>query len=513
MAAVPEIPGPASRTTRAAIAAAFTYVRFAVTIVAGLWLVPFTLEHIGARQYGFWLASGELLAYAALSDMGVLTTLPWLIAEADGRGDRGRLRMLVSTGVAASIVTAVLYALIAAVLWVKLPDVLHLDGAERASVQGPLLVVAIASCVSQPLRALGAVIAGLQDVRFNGAIHLVSWLVGFVVTVTLLMAGYGLYALAFAAAVPSLVIGLSFAFRLRAIAPDLLREWPMPRWLEIRRMFGEGLGAWLGGWGWRLVAASDAVVLGALGRPTQVAALACTSKLADSLVQLSWIPCDNGLIGLAQLAGEDRKQRLREALVVMTRVYLALSGAVACVIIAANPAFVRAWVGPEMFASMTTNTMIAALAVAMSFAHAIAVIPSVLGKRLAIGVAMLACGALHVVLAWTLGKYYGPSGVVLAGILSHGVVFCALAWRPFAQATGTTELALVGDVLRPWAWRIVPMLALAFFVQRIIGNPPLAATAAVGAAMGILVVLFMRPLYIEFGPVRALYDRVIRWAT
>ena len=38
-------------------------------------------------------------------------------------------------------------------------------------------------------------------------------------------------------------------------------------------------------------------------------------------------------------------------------------------------------------------------------------------------------------------------------------------------------------------------------------------TIAVGGAMGLLVVLFMRPLYIEFGPVRTLYERVTRWAT
>jgi len=143
----------------------------------------------------------------------------------------------------------------------------------------------------------------------------------------------------------------------------------------------------------------------------------------------------------------------------------------------------------------------------------VAVIPSVLGKRLEIGLATLVCGALHIVIAWLLGMRYGPAGVVLAGIISHGFVFCALAWRPFAAATGTTELALAADVLKPWSWRIVPMIALAFVVQRAIGLPSMPVTIAAGGAMGLLVVLFMRPLYIEFGPVRALYDRVVRWAT
>ena len=497
-----------SRTMRASIAAGFSYVHVGVSLIAGLWLVPFTLYHVGARSYGLWLASGELLAYAGLAELGMLVTLPWLIAQADGQGDRARMRLLVSTGAAAAALSALAYGGLAVVLWTQLPRVLQLGDAERASVQGPLLIVAAAGCVSHPLRAFNAVLAGLQDVRFNGIASLAHWLIGFALAVPLLAWGHGLYALAIAAAVPPIVTGIAAAVRLRTVAPDLLRDWPRPAFADIRRLFVEGVGTWIGGWGWRLVAASDSLVLAALGRPAQVAALACTTKLAQALVHLSWIPCDNGLIGLAQLAAEGQARRLRDALVVMVRVYLALAGAVACVIVAVNPAFVRQWVGPDMFAGMLSNTLIAALVIAMSIGHAVAVIPSVLGRRLAIGVATMACGVLHLGLAWLLGARFGVPGIVAAGVISHGVVFAALAWRPFAQATGTTEFSLLADVLAPWALRLAPMLVLAFAVQRFAGTPSLPVTIATGGAVGAAVLFYMRPLYIEFGPVRTLYDRV-----
>jgi O-antigen/teichoic acid export membrane protein len=499
-----------SRTVRASIAAGFSYVHVGISVIAGLWLVPFTLYHVGARAYGLWLASGELLAYAGLAELGMLVTLPWLVAQADGQGDRARVRLLVSTGAAAAMLSALVYVALAILLWTQLPRLLHLGDAERASVQGPLLIVALAGCISHPLRAFNAVLAGLQDVRFNGVVSLTNWLIGFVLAVSLLLQGYGLYALAIAAAVPPMIGGAAAAMRLRAIAPDLLREWPRPAFADIRRLFVEGVGTWIGGWGWRLIAASDSLVLAALGRPAQVAALACTIKLAQAMVQLSWIPCDNGLIGLAQLSAEKHQQRLRDALVVMVRVYLALAGAVACVIVAVNPAFVRQWVGAELFAGMASNTLIALLAIAMSFGHAVAVIPSVLGRRLAIGIATMVCGVLHLGLAWLLGSRFGVAGVVAAGVISHGVVFSALAWRPFAQATGTTEFSLLSDVLSPWALRMVPMVILAFAVQRFVGTPPLPVTIATGALVGATVLFYMRPLYIEFGPVRTLYDRVTR---
>ena len=95
-----------SRTVRATIAALFGYARFVSAFAIGLALVPFILHHLGATMYGYWLASGELMAYAALAEFGVLVTLPWLIAEADGRGDRDRIRELVTTGGGAALLSA-----------------------------------------------------------------------------------------------------------------------------------------------------------------------------------------------------------------------------------------------------------------------------------------------------------------------------------------------------------------------------------------------------------------------
>lgn len=499
-----------SRTARASVSAAFSYVQFGAALVAGLWVVPFTLGHVGARLYGLWLASGELLAYAGLSELGVLVTLPWLIAESDGRQDRSRMRHLVSTAVSAALLTTIVYVLFVLGVWAFLPRMLHLASSERPLVIGPILLIAAAGCIAQPLRVFGAVLAGLQDVRFNGLLSLTNWTLGFVLTVLLLQHGYGLYALAIAAAAPATVSGFWSIARVAFIAPDLLRGWPRPSWNDMRVLYVEGLGTWIGGWGWRLIAASDGLVLAALGRPAQVAALACTHKLAQALVQLSWIPCDNGLVGLAQLAGEQHRERLRDAIVVMVRVYLALAGAVACVILAANPAFVRRWVGPELFAGSLANTLIAILVVAMSFGHSVAVIPSVLGQRLQIGFATLASGVLHLVIAVALGLPFGINGVLLSGVLSHGVVFGLLAWRPFSQATGMSESALLAEVLQPWLVRAIPMAALAIAFERFAATPPLPVTICAGALLAAIVVWYMRPLYLEFGPIRALYERYAR---
>jgi hypothetical protein len=77
-----------SRTKRAGIAVGFGYLQFALAIVSGIALVPFVLHQVGSERYGLWLGFGELVAYSARVDGGVLGVLPWLVAERDGAGDR-----------------------------------------------------------------------------------------------------------------------------------------------------------------------------------------------------------------------------------------------------------------------------------------------------------------------------------------------------------------------------------------------------------------------------------------
>ena len=500
-----------SRTVRATIAALFGYARFVAAFAIGLALVPFILHHLGATMYGYWLASGELMAYAALAEFGVLVTLPWLIAEADGRGDRDRIRELVTTGGGAALLSAAVCLLVSVVLWFALPRVLHLAPELRSAVIGPVLVVALLGAVAHPLRVFGCVLAGLQDVRYTGVVDLLVLLLGPALTVVFLLQGYGLYALAFATAVPQVLAGVCNLLRVGALAPDLLRGWRRPAWSAIRRLYVEGSGAWMAGWGWRLISASDGLVLAALGRPTAVAALAFTNKLAQALTQMSWVPCDSGLPGLASLAGETQGLRLKQTIVVMVRVYLALAGAVACVILAVNPAFVRGWLGLNFYAGANANLLIATLVVTMSFGHAISVVSSVLGQRVQIGVATFAAGVIHVALAFGLGLRLGIVGILIAGVLSHGLVFTAMSWRPFARATGMPETALFDDVVRPWLLRMAPLAVLSLLIQKLIGTPPLAVTIALGGVVGMVAVWHMRPLYLSFGPVRALYDRVFRW--
>jgi O-antigen/teichoic acid export membrane protein len=473
-----------SRVHRASISAIFAYLQFALSIVVGIVLVPFVLHKVGERIYGYWLASGEVLAYAALADLGVLGVVPWMIAEADGRRDRAAIRSLMSTAFCAALAVSFIYLALVAAIWQIGPAVLKMGAAERAAVAGPLALMAAVTAVVLPLRIASSTLVGLQDVKFQGGLTTITWALDVVVTIVLLVKGYGLYALALGASVPSLVGVIAAFARLKWIAPDLLSRWPRPSLAQVGRLFREGFGAWLGTWGWRLLAATDAIVVGTLGNPAWITMLAMTAKLGQTLTQMSWVPGDSSLVGLAQLSGEGNSKRLGAAVTAVFRVYLALATAGACIVLAVNGGFVSAWVGSGLFAGPVVNAMLASIIVVGSLVHGLATISSVLGRRLHVGLATLAAGVVQ-----------------LAALCAQGLVLIPLLLPSLMDRAGVGARRLLTDVVQPWAARSLPVIAVCAVAGPALNALPIWVVIPLGIATGLSYVWVARRLILDYAPV------------
>jgi len=495
-----------SRTHRASIAAMFAYLQFALSIAVGIALVPFVLHQVGQRLYGYWLASGEILAYAAMADFGVMGVVPWLIAEADGRKDRAAVRRLMSTAFYAALAVSAIYAVLVLVLWRIAPAVLNLSPADRTSIVGPLAIIACVTAIVMPLRVAGSALMGLQDVKFYGALTTATWAVDLVITVTLLYNGYGLYALALGAAIPSALGVLATAVRLRVIAPDLFGHWPRPLVDDVARLFREGFGAWMGAWGWRLSAATDAIVLASLGQPVWITRLVMTAKLGQTLTQMSWVPGDSSLVGLAQLSGEQQPERVRAAVGALFRVYLALATAGACIILAVNGAFVRGWLGTNIFGGPALNAVLATLIVVATMTHGLSVMTSVLGRRMHVGVVTLTSGIVQVALAFVLARRIGLIGIPLASLCAQLFLLIPLLFPALSSQSGLTWGAFLREVAQPWALRSLPLLGICALAGPWLLTVPLWASIPLGGMTGLVYLWFARPLILDYPPVA----RVIR---
>jgi len=496
-----------SLAQRAFIASLFTYLRFGLALVVGVILVPFVLRRTGSHEYGLWIVTGELLAYAALVDFGLVSILPWLVAECDGRSDATSLRALITHGMLLSGVAAVLYGLAAIALWSVAPTALSLSVGDRLALRGPFMVMIVATMCGYPLRIFSAFLVGVQDVVWNGLAAIAQALANVVITVVLLVHGYGLYALALGLAVPQLAALVADAARASRVRPEVFRTWQSPTWAGMSSMATVGLAAWIGAVGVQLVAGTNGTVVAFVQEAAAVPIFICTLKLSQILVQMCWIVPDSGLIGLARLHGEGRLDRVQAVVETMLRMLLMSSGLAACVVLMVNRTFVTWWVGPQFFGGHVVTALFAVGIVSASLIHGLLCVPAVLGARLGAGVVTLIWGGTQIGLALILGYRWGFEGIATASVVSALAIGLPLGFRLLRSKTGMTARYVWTAIVSKWSKRcILPGACAAALMLRQDGDAD--AYHVFGAASVLLLyVLSMRPLYRELAGVRS----VSRW--
>jgi O-antigen/teichoic acid export membrane protein len=491
-----------SRSRKALITAGFSYAQTAIGIALAVVVTRFLVQRLGDSLYSLWLASGALLAYAALADLGIFGVLPWLIAEADGKKDRPAMRALVAHGCAVGVLVGTAYVLVALVLWTVFPSVLHATAADRAQLFGPLALMVAATFLSYPLRVFVALLAGVQDVFFSGFISLGQLVLSNALIVTLTWRGYGLYGVASGAAIPPLLIGAAALVRTLIKQRDVLRDWPRLEWRIARPILSGGMGAWMGSMGWQLAFSSDAIVIGYVGKRELITVFAFTSRIGQMLMQLGWSLPDSALVGLAQLNAEGLKDRVRQVVMAILRFNSLTAGGVACIVLAVNPGFVRIWVGEARFGGLTLNALFAADIIMLSIVHGMMTTLSVLGNRPKVGAITFTNGALHALLALPLGAVWGLSGVAAATFLSALVTTFPMGLRWLHAFAGISPRVFFRDLLAPWAVRALPVIAVAGVVGRLARHQSLPALAVAGAFVSVAYAVASRSILrdMPFGP-------------
>jgi len=175
------------------------YVLLAVNVALGVVLMPFTIRHLGASEYGLWMLVASLTYYFQLLDLGYGSGLVRHVADADARGDVAGVNKILSTfavvyaglGVIAAIGT------LALVFW-AVPRFPNLSAPEIRRGQLILAIMGIRMAIGFPMTVFGAASTARQRFALNNTVAIVVALVNGVVTYVVLASGHGLLELVIA---------------------------------------------------------------------------------------------------------------------------------------------------------------------------------------------------------------------------------------------------------------------------------------------------------------------------
>lgn len=474
-----------SRTRHFLGGVSFGYLNQFTVTVAGLWLTPFLLQRVGQSDYGLWLVGTQLAAYLMLFDFGIVALLPRETAHATGRrlaaAGAGAEELPLLVGQTARLVLwqMPLVVCAAVLFWLLMPS-------EWEPLRRPFGVVLVAMVAGFPLRVFQAVLQGLQDLKFLAKAHMGVWVLSTALTVGLVIAGFGLYALAAGWVASQVLTTLVAVGRARRRFPEVLpRRLPRLSWAEARRKLGSGLWASVSQVAVVLLVGTDMLVVGRVLGPEAVVVYACTYKLALVLANQPQLLLQSALPGLSELRAGASREHLSSVCASLNQAMLLLSGAVVCVVLAVNRGFVAWWVGAEQYGGFLLTCLVLVNMLLRHWNLTLGIILFSLGFEKRLALTGLLDGVVTVGAGVVLTLLIGPAGAPLGSVV--GLCAVSLPGNTSAlAAAGAVSVPALWRSLGPWFWRFAALAcACGVFAQHFVPAtfPTLAATAVVVACV------------------------------
>ncbi len=461
------------------------YAHLVVATLAGLWLTPFFLSHLGQSTYGLWLVGTQVISYLLLLDLGIVALLPRETAYVTGRtggAQSAELRQVVEQALTLAVgqTPFVLTAAVLALFW--LPE-------SWAALRAPLAVALGLFVVTFPLRVFQAALTGLQDLAFVARAQFAAWTAGILVNIWLVVAGYQLTALAAGWCVTQLLmIGaciVRVATRFPAALPHRLafRESLSARdyivrsaWMSVTQVSQV------------LLNGTDVMIVGALLGPAAVVPYACTGKLVSVLANQPQAILQGAAPALSELRAMPDRTRLFQVTAALAQATLAVSGLVACVVLAVNGGFVAWWVGPEQYGGIGLTVLLLAAMMIRHFntTNVYALFAFALDRRLAL--TGLADGLATLVLSYAFVSAFGIVGAPLGAMA--GVLFVSgpLNLAALSRETSVERWRLLAT-LGPWLWRFAMLSAVLGFAGARLRPSSFLVLALLGAGSAALYAL------------------------
>jgi len=464
------------------------YGLLAVNVGLGIFLMPFTIRHLGQAEYGLWMLVASLTAYFQLLDLGYGSGVVREITHTDARGDDDGVNAILSTFVViySAIGMAVLGATAALMLFV-LPRFPNLSTAQLTTAQLVLAILGVRMAIGFPMSVFGAVTTARQRFALTGSIAIAAALVQGAVTFIVLRAGYGLVPLVGATSAVGVFSYLGYAAAARYAFPALSLS---PRRFSSRRVrevttFSFYL--FLISIAMYLATSVDNIVIGAWIGTTAIAVYTVAARLSDYQRQL----CGQftGLLFplVVRFHASQDAAALRATLLDGTRIALALVTGCALCMIAFGRQVVEVWMGAGFEQATGALYVLAAAGIVMVAQGPTGTILLGTGHHRLVAWASIAEIASNAVLSAVLVRSMGLTGVALGTAVPYAVLNLFL--------------------LVPIACRAVQVGILDFL--RVVAAPTAVASIAGGAAAMVFLRAGIDPsvlgLVLQVGTVAVVY--------
>jgi O-antigen/teichoic acid export membrane protein len=463
------------------------YLLLFVNIAIGIFLMPFTMHHLGKAQYGLWMLAASMTAYLQLLDLGYGNGLVRQVTRADARGDEDGMNRILSTFVLVYSGIGLLALSAVGILAVAvLPRFPNLAPAEVATAQTVLTILGLRVAVAFPMSVFGAVTTARQRFALTGTIAIAVALLQAAATYLLLRAGYGLIALV------STTTGIALASYGAYIAAAVstfpgmrlsLSRFSLQEAREVTTfsayLFLISLAIYFG---YNI----DNLIIAAFSGTSAVAVYAVAFRLADYQRQL----CNqfNGLLFpvVVRFSAADEMSALRATLIDGTRIALGLITGVTLCLVAFGDRLVTLWMGVGFAESLPALYVLAAAGVVLVAAGPLGNLLLARGRHRVVAFSCLGEAVLNVVLSVWWVRQYGIVGAAAGTAVSVTISNLAVQMPAACRLLNIPVASFLRQVATASLVATIPGVAAAAVLRGVASPSSLMEVVGSGAAVGLV---------------------------
>jgi O-antigen/teichoic acid export membrane protein len=470
---------------------------FVVTLQAVV-LIPLYLRYVGARLYGAWLGSGDLLVWLQALDLGIPNLMIQRIGAAHGRGDQRTAAIWFRSGMAMLFLVSGLFWVVGWILAGSLPGWFGLDDSNAAELSGCFRAGVVGVCVLLANNGVVALSRGIQKTALMNVFVVLAGGVGFLASWATLVLGKGLWALPAGILTRAALSLVGSAIFVGSVWRSEGLGIPGHDNAVFREMVRTSPAIAVAGIVYASTTYLDTALVAIVVGPAQAVVFNLTRKAMDVVRALLDTVGYASYGGFAHLAASKERHRAARVLSEIRQVRWAVGLAAAMVYIGLNGSFMALWVGPERFGGQSLSTLFMLQTLITGESYLLNYLYRATGAVVEGSILLILEGASRMLLAIVLLFGVGTAGIPAAA---------AIVATAFAVVVGrrlTHELGGESPAPSFLNWRRVGLgfgccaasaiLAVAFPIR---GWLPLAVVAVIYGALGFL--LLIRPVLSGLG--------------
>lgn len=392
----------------------WNWIGLAVAMAVAFFLSPFLVHTLGDAQYGLWVLILSLTGYMAMLDGGLKVSVVKFVAALSEKGDDEALGSVVSTTLAIYVLLAVVLMSVATLAGPMLERLFEMPAALRDTARKVLVIASGTLSVTLLASVFNGFFAGLQRYDITNKVQVGTTLVAASAIYLTVSAGLGIVGLALVYLGVQATAGLALwrlALRLR---PGLRVGPALVRFATLRQLYGYSAFVLLNSLAMLLLFRSGELVAGFLFGTAAVTYFAIGGMLVEYLGKIigSMTQVLHPLASSRYALGDE--SGLREAVLLSTRVCIAIALPACIGFIVLGGPFLAAWMGPSYAA--VSAPILGVLAVGRLFWLAQSGAGNILlggGRHRALAILTSVTGLAGIALAAAFGMAEGLIGVAV----------------------------------------------------------------------------------------------------